>query len=93
MTKIKALLPVWEEGFLDVSSISAAEKVRQQDQGRSQQEQQRPFVVPAAERLDHCLEPADAKQQNPCAAENYSGQGEDRKQRIRGGDARNDYAQ
>ena len=78
---------------MDAGGISSPEKVRQQDQDCTQQEQQRPFVVPAAERLDHCLEPADAKQQNPCAAENYSGQGEDRKQRIRGGDARNDYAQ
>lgn len=78
---------------MDADSISSPEKGRQQDQGRSQQEQQGlPGIMPA-DRPDHCLEPADAKQQNPCAAENYSGQGEDRKQRIRGGNARNDYAQ
>lgn len=78
---------------MDADSISSPEKGRQQDQGRSQQEQQDlPGIMPA-DRPDQVPEPAGSEKDNAGGTEEQSAQSEDGEEGIGGGDARNDYAQ
>ena len=75
---------------MDADSISSPQKGRQQDQGRSQQEQQGlPGIMPA-DRPDQVPEPAGSEKDNAGGAEEQSAQGEDGEEGIGGGDPRKD---
>ena len=78
---------------MDAGGISSPQKGRQQDQGRSQQEQQGlPGIMPA-DRPDQVPEPAGSEKDNAGGAEEQSAQGEDGEEGIGCGDPQKDQHQ